>query len=528
MRRIGAFSFLCVFLALNIFTAAAAERKPVAKPQGMYVAVGDGKSATGIWQKEVDGKPAAWFFIFEDNGAYEAKLVKAFPGFGQPTICSSCPDDRKNVPVVGLTVIRELKRNGFDYTNGNLLDVRDGRTYPTRLKLSEDGKKLNLRVQNLGLLGGEGDTWTRLPASAIEDVDKGVLATFLPGAAPSSDDVRALQPVFFATNRRIKDGPSLTLASITSDRSMDLKYGLTIVGVPKNHSIGHVERPQIDLIQSIIHLGLVYEKETDKDHFRIRSIAPLGRSGLIEALQSNSESVLLFIHGYNVPFDDAVFKAAQIAYDANFSGSVLVFSWPSAGAILGYDHDRESALFSGEDLLKVFRMLSDEIGNKRVFVLAHSLGNEILVTALQQAALSKSSLQISELMMAAPDVDKDVFLKKAADIKSVAKNMTLYASSADKCLLASQKKAWGTRMGFVNTTGPTLVEGVETIDVTAVGADMLGLDHSTFSSERAVLEDIGHLIMSTKDGEHLPPDKRLTTLKFMPDRDHVKYWLFPK
>jgi len=527
MRRIIALSFFSVLFALSIFTASGADKKSVAKPHGKLVIAADSKSATGIWQKDIDGKPAAWFLIFEDHGAYEAKLVKTFPGYDEPAICSSCKDDRKNEPVVGLTIIRELKRDGFNYTSGNLLDPGDGKTYPTRLKLSEDGKKLDLRVGVTGFLAG-GDTWTRLPPTAIEGVDKAVLAKFLPGAAPSSDDVKALQPVFFATNRKIKDESPITLASITSDRSMDLKYGLTIVGVPKNHSIGHVERPQIDLIQSLIHLSLVYEKETDKDHFRLRSMAPLNRAGLIEALQGNSDSVLLFIHGYNVPFDDAVFKAAQIAYDANFGGSVLVFSWPSAGAFLGYDHDRESALFSGEDLLKVFRILSDEIGNKRVFVLAHSLGNEIPVTALQQAALSKSNVQISELMLAAPDVDKDVFLKKAVDIKSVAKNMTLYASSADKALLASQKKAWGTRMGFVSSTGPTLVEGVETIDVSAVGADMLGLDHSTFSSERAVLEDIGHLIMPSKDGEHLQPDKRLTTLKFMPDRDHVKYWLFPK
>src|SRR5207249_10311493 len=63
---------------------------------------------------------AAWFLIFEDHGAYEAKLVKTFPGYDEPAICSSCKDDRKNEPVVGLTIIRELKRDGFNYTSGNL------------------------------------------------------------------------------------------------------------------------------------------------------------------------------------------------------------------------------------------------------------------------------------------------------------------------------------------------------------------------------------------------------------------------
>jgi hypothetical protein len=116
-------------------------------------------------------------------------------------------------------------------------------------------------------------------------------------------------------------------------------------------------------------------------------------------------------------------------------------------------------------------------------------------------------------------------MKKAAQIKSVAKNITMYASSADKALLASDKKAWGTRMGYIDSHGPNLSEGIETIDVTAVGDDMFGLNHSTFSGSRAVLDDLGHLIRS---GIHLAPIDRTPTLQFMPDKEHVKYWLYPR
>jgi esterase/lipase superfamily enzyme/uncharacterized protein (DUF2147 family) len=522
MRRHVYFSLICGFLAGCAYHPAwGAAKKSASSASATSTATTDIGSAVGLWQQTANGKPAAWFLIFEKRGVYEALLVKTFPGFDGP-------DVGKNSSLLGRTVITDMKREGNRYIGGTITDPKDGKAYPSTAKLSADGKLLDVRLVTMGMFAG-GETWNRLPATAVKDIDKSVLAKF-PQAVALTDDVKALQPVFFATNRKIKDETPLRLASITRERSQEQepRYGLTIVGVPKNHSIGRVERPHIDLVRSIINLGLVYEKETDKDHFRLRSIASLNQSDLIDGLKKNADGVLLFIHGYNVPFDDAVFKAAQIAYDANFGGSVLVFSWPSAGVLLGYDHDRESALFSGEDLLKVFRLLSDDIGQKRVFVLAHSLGNEIVMHALQQAALKKSTLQISELMLAAPDVDKDVFLKKAADIKSVAKNMTLYASSADKALLASQKKAWGSRMGFVGKDGPTLVDGIETIDVTAVGADMLGLDHSTFSTERAVLEDIGHLIMQSNDQAHLPPHKRLTTLKFMPDQKNVKYWLFPK
>jgi esterase/lipase superfamily enzyme len=203
---------------------------------------------------------------------------------------------------------------------------------------------------------------------------------------------------------------------------------------------------------------------------------------------------------------------------------VLAFSWPSAGALLRYDEDRESADFAAPDLGQILQMLSAEIGDKKVYVVAHSMGNQVLVGALQQAALSKTDLTINELVMAAPDVDKDVFSRKAEQIRSVAKNVTVYASAADKALLASGEKSYGTRLGFVGPSGPNIFPGIEVIDVTAVGDDMLGLDHGTFASSGAVLADLGRLIRSVS---HLEPDIRTPTLALMPDKAHLKYWRYP-
>lgn len=331
---------------------------------------------------------------------------------------------------------------------------------------------------------------------------------------------KALQPVFFATNRKIVEGP-LTLSAITYERSRELKYGLAVVSVPKSHTIGTVERPPTTLFWKIAEMRS--GQELDEKDFRIQSLQPLGRQELVEDLSSGEDSVLLFVHGYNVSFEDAIFKAAQIAFDANFTGSVLVFSWPAAGELLGYDHDYMSALASPEDLLDVLRMISDEIGKKKLYVVVHSLGNQILVDALQQATLSKTSLNIAELVLAAPDVDVDVFSRKEEQIKAVGGNITIYASAADRALLASNKKTWGNRLGYVSATGPVVFNGVETIDVTAVGDDMLSLNHSTFSSNRVMLDDLGRIITT---GGH-PPTLRTPIFRSMPDRDHAKYWVCP-
>ena len=349
----------------------------------------------------------------------------------------------------------------------------------------------------------------RSPTSSNMRIDGGPVAL--------TPDMKALQPVYFATDRTRVQGAELE-ASFAGGRDPNITYGQAIVSIPKHHEIGSVERPKFRFIR----LGV--EPEADADHFRIKDIAWLDRGAFVDQLKGGADSVMLFVHGYNVTFGDAIFKAAQIAYDANFAGTVVAFSWPSAGGLLKYDGDRESAEFAVPHLAQTFRLLSDEIGKKNVYIVAHSMGNQVLVNALLQSALSKANLTITELIMAAPDVDKDVFGSKVEQIRSVAKNITVYASAADKALLASGEKSFGTRLGYVGNNGPAVFEGIDVIDVTAVGDDMFGLDHGTFSSSRAVLEDLGRLLRSLT---HLPPDLRTPTLRFMPDKAHVQYWLYP-
>lgn len=142
---------------------------------------------------------------------------------------------------------------------------------------------------------------------------------------PLPPNVKALQPVFFATNRKVTDTSVLEVASFTSDRSSKTIFGRAIVGVPENHVIGSVERPKF------VWYKLSVQPETDKDHFRIREITNLSQDGFAAGLKNDADSALIFVHGYNVRFDEAIYKSAQIAYDAGFAGTVAAFSWPSRG-----------------------------------------------------------------------------------------------------------------------------------------------------------------------------------------------------
>jgi hypothetical protein len=132
-------------------------------------------SAAGLWQSVDDDthQPTGWFLIHESGGFYVGSLVKMFlkPGEDPGVVCTRCKDDRHDKPWLGLEIIRGMKRDGLKYEDGTILDPRDGNIYNAKMTLSPDNSSLIVR----GYLGisllGRNQYWTRLPDTAVNELD---------------------------------------------------------------------------------------------------------------------------------------------------------------------------------------------------------------------------------------------------------------------------------------------------------------------------------------------------------------------
>lgn len=349
--------------------------------------------------------------------------------------------------------------------------------------------------------------------------------------APPPADAKTfdLVPVFYGTDRVVE--PNTQRLQFSTERGHKLQLGRAMVSVPTAHKVPNIERPWVVELPYFKY-KIYEEKEDPAKHFTMQEIAALTKEQMLAYVKERlakstkfKDHAFVFVHGFNTSFDAALYRTAQIAYDLKFDGAPFVYSWPSGGKVASYTYDRGSAEQAEPHLAEFLAMVVKESGAKSISLIAHSMGNEILLRVLERMRPSvPDGVVISQVILAAPDVDRDKFTNIAKQITDFAKGVTLYAASNDRALGYSAR-FWGgvPRAGDVPASGPLIVSGVDTIDVTSVSTDGLGLNHSGYAENKVLLDDVGALLL---DGIR-PPDKRLPTLLKI-DTAAGTFWRYPK
>lgn len=215
--------------------------------------------------------------------------------------------------------------------------------------------------------------------------------------------------------------------------------------------------------------------------------------------KSPDRSVLVFIHGFNNIFGDAVFRFAQIVHDSGAHSVPVLVTWPSRGSLLAYGYDRESTNYTRNAVERLFQYLARDPEIKEVSILAHSMGNWLALESLRQMAIRNGGLpaKFKNVMLAAPDVDVDVFRSQIADMGKQQPRFTLFVSRDDRALAVS-RRVWGnvSRLGAIDPEQPPYKEelaasDIAVIDLTKVKAGD-DLHHSKFAESPQIVQLIGN------------------------------------
>lgn len=291
--------------------------------------------------------------------------------------------------------------------------------------------------------------------------------------------------VFFATDRKAS-----AVGEFGGQRGSDITYGSVFVSIPRQHTLGNIERPSVWKLEFSEdprkHMVIVRRAAFDRDAFIAGVRETIRRGG--------SEASFVFVHGYNVSFDDAARRTAQITYDLNFPGAPVFYSWPSQATLEGYTIDESNVEWSQLNLKNFLLDYAQNSGAKDIYLIAHSMGNRALTRAVAALFTEHPEMRgrFREIILTAPDVDADVFKRELAP-KLIAgcDKITLYVSDGDKALLASKKVHGYVRLGDA-AEGIVVIPGVETVD--ASGLDTSFLEHSYFAETGSVLNDIRRLV----------------------------------
>jgi esterase/lipase superfamily enzyme len=322
--------------------------------------------------------------------------------------------------------------------------------------------------------------------------------------------------VWYGTNRKPRDAGN-TASGYSGERDTTVHLGLCKVFVPESHKIGSTGSGWWQRFRSGVDDRL---KLTDIGELPPATFwAQIKRQ--LEALDLQERDAVIFVHGYNVSFEDAAIRAAQIGVDLAVTGAMAFFSWPSRGTKRAYTSDEASIEASELHMTSFMVDFAERSGAAKVHIIAHSMGNRGVLRAMNRIAANaeqRTRVPFDQIILAAADVDAETFRNLCSAYSRVSRRTTLYVSSRDRAVEASKWLHDFPRAGLLP---PVLVtSGIDTINVT--NADLTMLGHGYVAEAREVLTDMHNLL------EHGDPPGRRFGLRELRTETGSAYWLIGK
>lgn len=287
----------------------------------------------------------------------------------------------------------------------------------------------------------------------------------------------------------------------SGERGTALSLTEIAVSIPPDNvrQIGEVQWPKKLPGDPAVNFTTLFTKPTDRDG---------ARAWFKRETKGKKKHVLLFVHGFNNAYDDAVYRFAQIVHDGDTNAVPVLFTWPSRGSVFAYNYDRESTNYSRDALEEVLQALAKAPEVEDVSVLAHSMGSLLALESLRQMAIRNGRIapKIRNVILAAPDVDVDVFRQQLGEMGAPEQRprFTIFVSRDDRALQVSSRIANGVpRIGAIDPTQePYKTEfakaKIDAFDLTDLRAND-SLAHGKFAASPAVVKAIGGRLVAGQD-----------------------------
>ncbi|MDH4414618.1 MAG: alpha/beta fold hydrolase [Rhizobium sp.] len=266
----------------------------------------------------------------------------------------------------------------------------------------------------------------------------------------------------YTVTTRDRAEPGQNVFTTTKTRAPN--YASFAVSIPPNHQPANIEWPKP---------GRKVDPKTD---FAVVAQSVLDRTQMLQSISRREAAApIVFVHGYNYNFQESLFRLAQLKTDSNLDGTPVLFSWPSLAALPAYVADKESATYSRDALAN---LLSDMVRARKgeVDVFAHSMGGWLTIEALRQLRLEGKGDVLDRLrvIMAAPDIDGDVFTAQLDVIGRMRTPITILVAPDDRALQVSSFLGAGTqRVGALDARDPEVAEAAKRYGVTVIDISSL-------------------------------------------------------